>query len=275
MGDHMLRKFCSLALAVGLTAALVGTTTAHAAADTSGPSLRVPAAASFILGQQVGDPIDDEGALWFADQGATMEYRWTATDRSGICRYSIDEEHGVEGWYRGVVNYRTNATTGRYTYFADEYFNSDDLGRIRFNAYDCAGNRTSVERDGSYIHLERDYGPTVPSGWARTSCTCAIGDSMLRTSTKQASLNTVVNAEGGTKHVALVMAKGPARGRASVYYDGTYVTTIDTYASANTNRIVMWEKELTGSADHTITVVNQATSGRPRIDIDAYVQSSL
>lgn len=275
MGDHMLRKFCSLALAAGLTAALVGTPTAHGAADTSGPIFRVPAAASFILGQPVGDPVDDEGTLWFANQGATMEYRWRAGDPSGICRYSIDEERGPEGWYRGVEDYRTNATTGKYRYFADEYFNSDDLSRIKFNAYDCAGNKTSVERYGSYIHLEKDYGPTVPSGWARTSCTCAIGDSMLRTSTRQVSLSTVVNAAGGTKHVALVMAKGPARGRASVYYDGKYVTTVDTYASANTNRIVMWEKELTGSADHTITVVNQATSGRPRIDVDAYVHSSL
>lgn len=272
----MKRRFCSLALAAVVAAGFAGTSTAEAAADTRGPVFRVPAAASFIVGQEVGDTVtqDGEESLWFADRGATMEYKWTASDRSGICRYSIDLEFGVEGWSEGAVDYPTNATSGRYTYFADEYVNSDDLGRIRFNAYDCAGNKTSVERAASYIHVEKDYGSSVPTGWARTSCSCAIGNSMLRTSTYKTSLSTVVNAAGGTKHVALLMANGPARGRASVYYDGAYVTTIDSYASANVNRVVMWEKELTGTANHTIKVVNQATSGRPRIDIDAYVQSS-
>ena len=72
-------------------------------------------------------------------------------------------------------------------------------------------------------------------------------------------------------HVALVMAKGPARGKAAIYFDGGYVTTVDTYASVNTNRVVMWDKGLTGTANHTIKVVNLATSGRPRIDVDAYI----
>ena len=112
----------------------------------------------------------------------------------------------------------------------------------------------------------------MPSGWQRTSCTCAIGDSMLRTSTANKSLSTVVNGNGQNSHVALVMAKGPARGKAAIYFDGTLATTVDTYAKANVNRVVMWDKALTGSANHTIKVVNLATSGHPRIDIDAYLR---
>lgn len=273
----MLRKFCSLAIAIGLALSLAATATAHAATDRAGPSLRLPPAASFIVGQQVSDPYDlyGDGDLTFMTEGATMAYRYTATDPSGICRYSIEEEHTAEGWYpEPTVDYRTHATSGRYTYLADEYYNSDDLSRIRFNAYDCVGNKTSVERLPSYLHLVQDYGPTVPKGWARTSCTCAMGDNTLRTSMYRASLSTVVNAEGYDKHVALIGAKGPARGRASVYLDGTYVKTIDSYAPSNVNRVVLWEVALSGTANHTIKIVNQATSGRPRIDVDAYVQSS-
>ena len=272
----MKHVFRGLAVAVGLAAAAATPASAQTATDTTGPVLTLPAAASFVVGQQVSDPVDlkGDGDLWFAGGGATMEYRWQASDASGICRYSVDEEHGPEGWTEGVVDSPTHATTGTYTYVADEYVNSDDLSGIRFTAYDCAGNTTSVERFGSYVHVDKDYGPSVPAGWAKTSCSCAIGDSMLRTSTYKASLSTVVNAAGTTKHVALVMAKGPARGKASVYFDGKFVKTIDTYAPANTNRVVLWDKEVTGSADHTIKVVNQATSGRPRIDVDAYVQSS-
>jgi hypothetical protein len=255
-------------IAVSLTGLAV-TTSAQAVADTTGPKLNVNQVSSYVLGQSTGDPIDDGGTLWFAQEGAYRSFAWTSTDPSGICRYTVDEEHGVEGWSYGVVNTPTHSTSGKYTFFADEYENSDDLTQIRINAYDCAGNVTRATRPGAYTHMETDIGPTVPSGWTRT---CAIGDSMLRTSTKNAALSTVVNGAGTNKHVALIMAKGPARGKAAIYFDGALVTTVDTYAAANTNRVVMWDKGLLGSANHTIKVVNLATSGRPRIDIDAYLR---
>ena len=62
------------------------------------------------------------------------------------------------------------------------------------------------------------------------------------------------------------MAKGPGRGKAAIYFDNVKVATIDTYAAANTNRVITWDKGLTGSANHT-------TGGRPEprvgIDVDA------
>ena len=118
------------------------------------------------------------------------------TDASGICRYTIDEHHAAEGWYLTTENHQTHVTSAQFTYFADSYENSDELDQVRINAFDCAGNKTSIVRPTSYIDVEKDYGTTVPSGWARTSCTCAIGDSMLRTSTLNASLSTVVNGQG-------------------------------------------------------------------------------
>jgi len=265
------------ALAVVLTvAALAATplvaTGAQAAVDTKGPTVTMPARSAYVIGQVADDPLLVDGALWYADRGALRQFTWKATDASGICRYTVDEFHNVEGWYDEVERYSTHATTGTYTYKTDDYENSDDMGEIRVNAYDCAGNVTSVVRPTNYIHIERDYGPSVPSGWARTSCECAIGDSMLRTSTKNASLSTVVNGQGRNDHVALVMAKGPGRGKAAIYLDGTLKATVDTYAKANVNRVVVWDTELTGTANHTVKVVNQATSGHPRIDVDAYLR---
>ena len=245
---------------------------ATAAEDVTGPSLTIPARSAYVIGHVTDDPIFVDGQLWFADRGAYRQFTWRASDPSGICRYTVDELHNAEGWYLEAERYSTHATTGRYTYKNDDYENSDDVGRIRVNAYDCAGNVTSMERPTNYIKIERDYGPTVPSGWARTTCTCAIGDSMLRTSTRNVSLSTVVNGAGRREHVALVMAKGPGRGKAAIYFDGTLATTIDTYAKVNTNRVVVWDKELAGTANHTVRVVNLATSGRPRIDIDAYLR---
>ena len=116
----------------------------------------------------------------------------------------------------------------------------------------------------------RDYGPTIPAGWARTSCTCAIADSMLRTSTKNVSLSTMVNASGGNER-GPDHGQGPRPRKGGDLLRRRLATTIDTYASVNTNRVVMWSKSLSGTRNHTIKVVNLATSGRPRIDIDAYI----
>ena len=256
---------------VALAATALVATGAQAAVDTKGPTVTLPARSSYVIGQVADDPLLVDGELWYADRGALRQFTWKASDPSGICRYTVDEFHNVEGWYLETVRSTTHATSGTYTYKNDDYENSDDMGQIRVNAYDCVGNVTSVVRPTDYINIERDYGPSVPSGWARTSCVCAIGDSMLRTSTRNASLSTVVNGAGRNEHVALVMAKGPGRGKAAIYLDGTLKTTVDTYATANLNRVVVWDTELTGTANHTVKVVNLATSGHPRIDVDAYL----
>jgi len=261
-------------LVLGLTMAVAASPSALAATtDRAGPSVVVSATPNFLLGQNFSDAVEADGSLEFYNGGGAFEYRWTASDPSDICRYSVDEEFGAEGWTDGVLDYRTNATSGQVGFTADGYENSDDLTTIRINAYDCAGNVTSVERRGTWPSILADYGGSVPVGWGRTSCTCAIGDSMLHTSTKNVSLSTsVVNTAGRAERVALLMAKGPTRGQAAIYYDGRLVKTIDTYATANSNRAVMWDVQVTGTSRHTIRVVNLATSGRPRIDVDAYVK---
>ena len=69
-------------------------------------------------------------------------------------------------------------------------------------------------------------------------------------------------------HVALVMAKGPARGKFDVYVDGVKKSTVDTYAATNTNRVIVWDTWM-AAGKHTVKVVNLATTNRPRIDLDA------
>jgi hypothetical protein len=71
-------------------------------------------------------------------------------------------------------------------------------------------------------------------------------------------------------HVAIVMAEGPGRGRASIRVDGTWFQDVDTYASTNTNRVVVFQMELPAGT-HSIAIVNHGTAGRPRIDIDAFL----
>jgi len=273
----MKRTTRTLTAAICMTAALATTTltgasTAQAAVDTTGPVLVVQSQGSYVVGQQAADSDDEGGYPNFLDP-TLKEWQWTASDESDICGYSVDTldiDHPDEGheWNLGRVD-ATNATTGHVTFDIDNYFIEGHLDKFRVNAYDCAGNVTSVTRDPGGVSVVQDYGPTIPDGWRRTTWVGAIGDSMLKTSVGKVSLSKVVHGNGA--HVALIMAKGPARGKAAIYFDGHYVKTIDTYAPANINRIVMWDKELQGTSNHTIKIVNLATPGRPRIDIDAYL----
>ena len=64
------------------------------------------------------------------------------------------------------------------------------------------------------------------------------------------------------------MAKGPGRGQADVFVDGVKTATINTYAQANSNRVIVYDKWMLAGV-HTVKVVNKATAGHPRIDLDA------
>lgn len=246
---------------------------ASARSDTKGPKVSVSASPNFLIGQNFADPIDDDGDLVFFWNGVgKFEYRWSAVDPSGICRYTVDIEMGVDGWQIGVVDYETNATSGQYGFLGDGYFNSDDLSQVRINAYDCLGNMTSVERRATWPSIPVDYGGEPRKGWRQVQCECAMGDSTLRTAKKGRSLTTVVNANGYTKRFALVMAKGPARGRANIFYDGKLVKKVDSYSPVKSDRVIVWEVEIAGTADHKIKIVNAATPGRAKIEIDALIQ---
>ena len=58
-------------------------------------------------------------------------------------------------------------------------------------------------------------------------------------------------------------------GQADILIDGTRVATIDTYQSDKQHRTVGWTTRRPKGDGHTLTVVDKATPGRPRTDIDA------
>src|SRR3954454_24218390 len=135
----------ALTALLGLAAALSLTAVPAQAADTSAPTLSVPARSSFIVGQQVADPEDiaELGGLSFINGGASKQYKWTASEPSGLCGYSIHEQF-IYGWEEGTLH-PSNARSGQYTFGADYWgTRSGDVFAFRINVYDCAGNKRSV-----------------------------------------------------------------------------------------------------------------------------------
>ena len=69
------------------------------------------------------------------------------------------------------------------------------------------------------------------------------------------------------------MEKVADRGRADVFVDGVKKATVDTHATSTRHRVVVWQGLYTRGT-HTLRVVNRATPGHPRIDLDTLLLCS-
>jgi hypothetical protein len=150
-------------------------------------------------------------------------------------------------------------------------------------AYDGADNAKYVgvssrprvyQEDGVSLEAEGgEVAATRAGTWRRASCACASGGRQLATRQLGATATFEVPVTGDLGGIGLVMAQGPGRGRFQVRLDGDLVATVDTRADANRNRVVVWQSHVEAGT-HTLRVRNLATSGRPRIDLDAVVAYS-
>ena len=58
---------------------------------------------------------------------------------------------------------------------------------------------------------------------------------------------------------------------AEVYIDGALATTVDFYRSSAAHRQVVFTRSWATTGPHLFKVVVLGTSGRPRVDVDAFV----
>jgi hypothetical protein len=74
------------------------------------------------------------------------------------------------------------------------------------------------------------------------------------------------------RNLAWVGTKGPGYGSAKVYVDGALWKTIDCHAGSTLKRQLLF-RYFTGlsNSTHAVKIVNVATAGHPRIDIDGFV----
>ena len=102
--------------------------------------------------------------------------------------------------------------------------------------------------------------------WSLASALAYSGASS-RYSVKAASYVTFKTAN---RSIALVSTKAKKSGKVKVYVDGVYVTTVDLYRSSTQNRVLVWGLNFHSYATRTIKLVVVGTSGRPRVDVDAF-----
>ncbi|MFC4786260.1 hypothetical protein ACT8ZV_17415 [Nocardioides sp. MAHUQ-72] len=275
----------SAALLVGSVLVSGGPHASGAGPDNTPPTLRVTP--QFEVGGQVtrlgGYVCDDEGEF------TRVPYlvKYSASDPSGVQRFNrweIDGEgepgssffwpsYEDDPWRDTLTDYRAECGGG-----------IPEPSGWAVTAYDGADNAKYVasgvaqphvyQQNGVSGALEPDSVPMTRTGtWTTSSCTCASGGSQMSTTQAGATATYTMTARAGGAELALVMAQGPGRGSFQVRVDDTLVATVDSRAATNRNRVIVWRGRV-AAGNHTLAVRNLATTGRPRIDVDAVLSHS-
>ena len=105
--------------------------------------------------------------------------------------------------------------------------------------------------------------------WTRHVSAYAIGGTTRRSKVKGASATLTFSG----RQVAWVGPRGHGRGKVKVYVDGVYVTTVNQWASDFSSRRVLFSRTFVSGGTHTLKLVNKATDGHPRAEIDAFIVS--
>lgn len=278
-------------LTVFLVAALAAGSPAVSAADTTPPRLHAPHKSSWLIGSQVSpddvpcvyDGQQGEGHVWVS---AYQKVHWHGSDDSGSVRYSVVRNTKGEGPY-GAVDVGTD------TSFTSETTNSNnECGGGAFNtsswdvtATDPSGNSVTRNVQGglfSFTQNNNRYDDsnyavkaiiTYVGTWRVAHCTCWSDGSVHKTSAKASSATITfqdytphASNDIPVTHVGLVMQKGPDRGRFRVFVNGVRRTRVDLHAPRSTPRAIVWQAAVKDTDE--VTIVNLATPGRQRVDLD-------
>ena len=104
--------------------------------------------------------------------------------------------------------------------------------------------------------------------WRTASSSHYLGGSTRYSSTAGAKFSYTTTARA----VAFVSTKARTRGKAKIYVDGVYVALIDLKSTTTKYHQIVWQTSWATSGSHTVTVKVVGTSGRPRVDADAFLR---
>lgn len=190
-------------------------------------------------------------------------FSWTASDASGISTSAAYLSVNGGAWQTLTLpsaaarSFSLNLAPGtRY--------------RVAVQARDGAGNWSAHAYSatfGVYNMTEATTAAAYTTGWASTAWTSALDGGLRTTGTLNASVTFTFT---GTS-VAWVASKATNRGKATVYFDGVLWGTWDLYSASTQARAIVLNWSSLSSGTHTLRIVNQATAGRPTIDVDSFI----
>lgn len=241
----------------------------------------------FVLGaslDQAGPSNTDcSGRPWNLE--VPLQLRWVGSDAvSAVRGFDVWQQYPDYVWKRAEG---TSATT--YQFAGTNYDGScGDGGSVEswywVVAHDNRGNSATSAGQSRVVDVWQETGlteygqagiPLVRTGtWSTSSCVCSNNGRTLTRSSAGASLTYTITTTKPGAVVAIAVGKNTNRGVMNVSLDGGTATSVNTYASAPTHRVVVWQRVINSPGTHTVKVTNAGTAGRPRIDIDAVLLTS-
>jgi hypothetical protein len=268
-------KIIALAAAIVASSAGLLGTPAAATTDTTPPVWTKPPTNSMNVGAQVNPAILGDCDSW----SIPVKVSWTAQDpESGIAHY------GYSLYDSGSEDATITKKTSRNltTWVVDDVCGGGGSEQ-NFYAWNGAGLHSSwlwgdqglkVVQDDSLTQTLSQPWIRYNGAWSTSACNCWSGGTTQKTTQSGASAVLTLPydpfGDGRDYGLGVLMARGPDRGKAAVFVDNVKVATVDTYSSSKLNRTVVW-RSTTSKATETIKVVNLATPGRPRVDVDAFI----
>jgi hypothetical protein len=189
---------------------------------------------------------------------------WSACDADGISSYRLQRQVNGGSWSTQTLSTALSTSIGQSLTKSSTY-------RFRVNATDKTGLASSYNYGPSFQPLVTDQtssSVTWAGTWSTTSSTSCYGGSERYT--YNAGASATYSFTGSS--VAWVAYKGPTRGSAQVWIDGVLTATVSLYASTTLSKAQVYAFNWPANGAHTIRVVNLATSGHARIDVDAFVR---
>ncbi len=188
----------------------------------------------------------------------------SASDPCAISGYTLERQVNGGAWAVQSLATPTTTSIKQSLTFGSTY-------RYVVKATDGAGNTTGWTYGPTFEPFIRQQSGGVVAfhgTWHTSSTVYASGGSLAYSTTSGASASYTF----AGMSVSWVSYRGPNRGKAAVYLDGVYKATVDLYSAAYHSKQVVYAATWPTSGIHTIRIVNLATSGRPRVDVDAFVR---
>jgi spore germination protein YaaH len=183
-----------------------------------------------------------------------VSVNWSSTDTgSGVASTHLEKSSDGVAWFDAVPAVVDPASTWRIRVTATDFAGNSCVPAVStpFAAQVTQESTASVKYTGTW----RKAKSTASSGGATRYAT-ARGATATLTFTGRA--------------VAWVAPLGATFGKAKVFVDGVVVATID-LRSATQSRMLVFARTWTTSGKHTIKIKVLGTSGRARVDLDAFV----
>ncbi len=193
---------------------------------------------------------------------------WTGSDdHSGLARYEL--QHSVSGGPFANINLSEPLAKTKTPNL------KRGTHRFRVRAQDKAGNWSAYKSGPSFVvsaYQEGSSAVSFPTGsWVRQALNSAYGGYVrYETSAGPRAKFTFTGREA-----AWVTHKGPNRGKAEIYVDGTRVKVVDLYSAKTKARQVVFKRAWATSGSHKIVVKvlgrKNASSRNTRVGVDAFV----